>query len=41
MGNEIPTRLAWTIPTSEALAAFDYAFTHQQAAPWITWHDDA
>jgi hypothetical protein len=31
----------WTIPTSEALTAFDYAFIHQQAAPWITWHDDA
>jgi len=33
--------LAWTIPTREALAAFDYAFVHQQVAPWITWHDDA
>lgn len=33
--------LSWTIPIRDALAAFDYAFVHQEAAPWITWHDDA
>jgi hypothetical protein len=32
--------LAWTVPTKDALAAFDYAFLYQQAAPWIIWHDD-
>jgi hypothetical protein len=32
--------LEWTIPLSDALSAFDYAFTYQQPAPWISWHDD-
>jgi hypothetical protein len=33
--------LAWTIPTEDSLAAFDYAFLYHKAAPWILWHDDA
>ena len=33
--------LAWTIPTTDALAAFDHAFLYHKAAPWILWHDDA
>jgi hypothetical protein len=32
--------LAWTIPTKDALTAFDYAFRYHRAAPWIVWHDD-
>lgn len=32
--------VAWTVPTTAALHALEYALLHQARAPWITWYED-